>query len=216
MFRVILESQWKWARLFIVAGTVAAFAVPILSVQSLGGPEPALSGDLLAAMQSWSVVYPTLAGALGLLAAMRAWAPDHAGRHVYALILPLPRWRYVWLRFSAGLVLLAAPASAIALGAVLATSIATLPAGLHGYPIGLAIRFTLALLVAYAVFFAISSGTARTAGLILALFGALAATQVLASAANLDLPIAVSALQGIFGWPGPLGIFAGRWMLIDV
>lgn len=215
MFRVILTSQWKWSRLFIVTGTVAAFAIPVLSVQSLGNAD-VQPGDVLSAMQSWSVLYPALAGALGLLAAMRAWAPDHAGRHVYALILPLPRWRYVALRFAAGLVLLAAPVAAVAVGSLLATSVATLPAGLHGYPLALAFRFTLALLVAYAVFFAISAGTARTAGLILALIGVVAAAQILASAANLDLPIATSALAGLFGGTGPLGIFAGRWMLIDV
>jgi hypothetical protein len=215
VFHVILTSQWKWSRLFIVTGTVAAFAIPVLSVQSLGNAD-VQPGDVLSAMQSWSVLYPALAGALGLLAAMRAWAPDHAGRHVYALILPLPRWRYVALRFAAGLVLLAAPVAAVAVGALLATSVTALPAGLHGYPLALAFRFTLALLVAYALFFAISAGTARTAGLILALIGVVAAAQILASAANLDLPIATSALSGLFGGTGPLGIFSGRWMLIDV
>jgi len=216
MFRVILQSQWKWSRLFIVVATVAAFAVPILSVQSTGGADPALPGELLSTMQSWSVIYPTLAGALGLLTAMRAWASDHSGRHVYALVLPLPRWRYVLLRFGAGLALLAGPVIAVTLGALLATKTATLPHGLHGYPLGLALRFALALLVAYAVFFAVSSGTARTAGMFIAAIGIVAAVQVLASAASIDLPIAQTALRGIVDWPGPLAIFAGRWMLIDV
>jgi hypothetical protein len=216
MFRVILGSLWKWSRLFIVTGSVAAFAVPILSVQSAGGASPALPGELLSTIQSWSVFYPTLAGALGLLTAMRAWAPDHAGRHVYALVLPLPRWRYVLLRFAAGLVLLAGPVLAVTLGALLATATATLPAGLHGYPLALALRFTLAVLVAYGVFFAVSSGTARTAGVLIAALGVVVVAQVLASAANLDLPIAETALRGIFDWPGPLAIFASRWMLIDV
>jgi hypothetical protein len=167
-------------------------------------------------MQSWSVAYPTLAGALGLLTAMRAWAPDHLGRHVYALVLPLPRWHYVLLRFGAGLLLLLGPLVAVSLGAMLATSIATLPSGLHGYPLALAVRFGLALFVSYSVFFAISSGTARTAGMLIAALGVVAVAQVLASAASIDLPIAQTALRGIFDWPGPLAIFAGRWMLIDV
>lgn len=216
MFRAILQAQWKWSRLFLVTGTVAAFAIPILSVQIAGGREPGLASDLLGAMLSWSVAYPVLAGALGLLTAMRAWAADHAGRHVHALVLPLPRWRYVMLRFTAGLVLLAAPLIAVTAGAILATATATLPNGLHGYPLGLALRFGLALLVSFAAFFAISAGTARTAGIIIAAIGAVVTAQVLVSAANLDVPIAETALRGVFDWPGPLAIFGARWMLIDV
>src|SRR5205823_857995 len=109
-------------------------------------------------------LYPVLAAALGLLVAIATWAPDHRGRHVHALSLPLPRWRYVLLRFGAGATLLAAPIVAVSAGALLATWSATIPAGLQGYPGALAIRFALAVLVAYAVFFAVSAGTARTAG----------------------------------------------------
>jgi hypothetical protein len=216
VFRVILFSQWKWSRLVVVAGTVAAFAVPVLSVQAAGGAEPADPGSLLVHIQSWGVAYRVLAGALGLFLAMSAWAADHRGRHVYALSLPIPRWRWVGLRFTAGLALLAPPIIALTIGSVLATTTAALPAGLHGYPLGLALRFALAVLVAYAVFFAVSSGTTRTAGIILSVLGALAGAQILASAANLNLPIAQTVLAGILDWPGPLAIFTGRWMLIDV
>lgn len=215
MFRVILHNQWKWSRWFLVTGAVAGFAVPLLSVQVTGAPgvQP---GEIQGAIQAWSVLYPALAGALGLLAAMAAWAPDHRGRHVYALVLPLARWRYVLLRFTSGLGLLALPAAAVALGALLATATATLPPGLHGYPLALALRFVLAMVVGFAVFFAVSAGTARTAGIILASLAAIALVQVLASAANLDLPIAQTIFSQVLEWPGPFAIFTGRWMLIDV
>jgi hypothetical protein len=162
------------------------------------------------------VLYPVLAAALGLLVAIATWAPDHRGRHVHALSLPLPRWRYVLLRFGAGVVLLAAPVVALLAGAVLATRLAAIPPGLEGYPVALTIRFALAVLVAYAVFFAISAGTTRTAGAILAVIGGLILVQVLASAADVHLDL-LTPLQGVLlNWPGPLAIFTGRWMLIDV
>src|SRR5205814_3499155 len=101
MFRVILYTQWKWSRLIVVLGSVAGFALPIISLQGAARPDasPLTPGDLLHTVQSWGVLYPVLAATLGLLVALATWAPDHRGRHVHALVLPLPRWRYVLLRF---------------------------------------------------------------------------------------------------------------------
>jgi hypothetical protein len=218
MFRVILYAQWKWSRLVVTLGTIAAFILPILSVQG-ASPLPASpmrAGEILTMVQAWGVLYPVLAAALGLLVAIATWAPDHRGRHVHALSLPLPRWRYVLLRFGAGLVLLAAPALAVLAGAVFATRFAAIPSGLQGYPVALAIRFGVAVLVAYAVFFAVSAGTTRTAGVILAAIGGVVVVQVLAGLANIHLDV-LTPLQGaLLLWPGPLAIFTGRWMLIDV
>ena len=218
MFRVMLYSQWKWTRLIVILGTVMAFFLPIVSVQGAAGEAgtPPRAGDLLSLVQSWGVLYPVLASALGLLVAIVTWSPDHRGRHVHALSLPLPRWRYVLLRFTAGLALLAAPSLALLVGALLTTHLTRIPAGLEGYPVAIAIRFSLAVLVAYATFFAISAGTTRTAGFILAAIGGLIVIQVLASAANLELDLFTTLQSAITNWPGPLAIFTGRWMLIDV
>jgi hypothetical protein len=218
MFRVILYAQWKWSRLVITLGTIAAFILPVLSVQGASphSTSPMRGGELLGMVQAWGVLYPVLAAALGLLVAIATWAPDHRGRHVHALSLPLPRWRYVLLRFGAGLVLLAAPALAVLFGAVLATRLAAIPPGLEGYPVALAIRFAVAVLVAYAVFFAVSAGTTRTAGLILAAIGGLIVVQLLASLANIDVDVLTPLQSALLLWPGPLAIFTGRWMLIDV
>lgn len=218
MFRVILYAQWKWSRLVITLGTVAAFMLPILSVQGAARDtaSPLRAGEILSLVQSWGVLYPVLAAALGLLVAIATWAPDHRGRHVHALSLPLPRWRYALLRFGAGLVLLAAPALGLLIGAVLATHLAAIPSGLEGYPVALGFRFAVAVLVAYAIFFAISAGTTRTAGVILAVIGGLILVQVLASAADVHLDLLTPLLTVSLNWPGPLAIFTGRWMLIDV
>ena len=218
MFRAVLYAQWKWSRLIVVLGTVAAFAIPLLSLQGAARPgRGALQAqELLRAVQSWGTLYPLLAAALGLLVAIAAWAADHRGRHIRALTLPLPRWHYVLLRFAAGFVLLVAPIAAVLAGAFLATWTATLAPGLQAYPIALTVRFALAVFVAYAVFFAISAGTARTAGIILSVIAVLIFVQVVANMASLDLNLRGVLQTALVGGPGPLAVFTGRWMLVDV
>ncbi len=218
MFRVVLYTQWKWSRLIVVLGTLAAFAIPLLSLQGAARADRGAlqAQDLLRSVQSWGSLYPLLATALGLLMAIAAWAPDHRGRHIHALTLPLPRWEYVLLRFGAGFVLLAAPIAAVAIGALLASLTATIPPGLQAYPIALAVRFTFAMFVAYAVFFAVSAGTARTAGIILGVIAAIILVQVVAGIANIDLNLFGVAQTALALGPGPLAVFTGRWMLVDV
>ncbi len=218
MFRVILYSQWKWSRLIVAAGTIAGFALPIISMQGAAGADrsPLQAQELLRAAQSWGTLYPVLAAALGLLVAIATWAADHRGRHIHALTLPLPRWQYVLLRFGTGVTVLTGPMLAVLVGAVLATATAAIPPGLQAYPIALALRFAIAVLVAYAVFFAISAGTARTAGIILGTIGALILIQIVASVANVELDLFGRAQLVILNWPGPFAVFTGRWMLVDV
>src|SRR5438046_496396 len=92
----------------------------------------------------------------------------------------------------------------------------TLPPGLHCYPLARALRFGLAVLVAYSLFVAVSAGTARTDGLILGLVAAVIVIQVCASVANLEFSVADRLQIILVNWPGPLAVFTGRWMLIDV
>jgi len=218
MFRAVLYAQWKWSRLIVVLGTVAGFAIPLLSLQGAARPDRGAlqAQELLRAVQSWGSVYPLLAAALGLLIAIAAWAADHRGRHIHALTLPLPRWQYVALRFCAGLALLTPPIAAVLIGALLGTVMATLPPGLQAYPIALTVRFALAVFVAYAVFFAVSAGTARTAGIILGVIAVLVLVQVMASVANLEWDLLGTLQVALLQGPGPLAVFTGRWMLIDV
>ncbi len=217
MYSVVLASQWRWSRIAVVFGTVAGFAIPLLSVQGATRGEGGQPADaLLQWLRSWSILYPLLAGALGLIVAMAAWAPDHRGRHVHALSLPVPRWRYVLLRLFAGLTVLLLPIAAVQVGALLAANLAAVPPGLQTYAWALGLRFALAAVVAFTVFFAISGGTARTAGLFLAIIALVLVGHLMIEAAGLRFDLAGSMQQVVFNWPGPLAIFAGRWMLIDV
>jgi hypothetical protein len=122
----------------------------------------------------------------------------------------------VLLRFGSGVTVLAGPILAVLVGALLATTMASLPVGLQGYPLALALRFAMAVLVAYAVFFAVSAGTARTAGVILGVIGAVIVVQIVASVANVELDLLGKLQVVILNWPGPLAVFTGRWMLVDV
>ncbi len=218
MFRMILYTQWKWSRLAVAIGAVAAFALPVLSVGQFGRAQ-ATRWDIqamLGSIQAWGVLYPVLAIVLGLAVAALAWTYDHRGRHVYALSLPIPRWHYALLRFGAGAVLLAGPVIALWAGALVATGSATVPSGLHAYPTTLALRFALATVVGYSMFFAAASGTMRTARYILGAIGLLIAIDVVAAIAGVNLHIFESVFLRLIVWPGPLDILTGRWMLIDV
>lgn len=217
IFLVLLGSQWRWSRIVVLFGTLAGFLLPILSLQGATSGARAMPADqLLRFLQSWGILYPLLAGLLGLLVAMAAWAPDHRGRHVHALSLPLPRWQYVLFRLLAGLTVLTPPVLAVLIGAVLATQTATIPAGMQGYAGALGVRFALAVLVAFSTFFAVSGGTARTAGIILSFFALIIVSQVMLAAAGVELDLIGPIQQAVLNWPGPLAIFSGRWMLIDV
>lgn len=218
MFRAILEVQWKWARLVVVAGAIFGFAIPLLAVQGAtdASGDPVTVSQLLATIHGVGVFFPVLAAAAGLLLAVSAWSGDHAGRHVYALSLPLPRWQFVLYRYGAGLVLLLAPVAGVWLGSLVAVAGAQIPPGLHAYPHMVTLRFMLCTLVAFSVFFAISAGTQRTAGLILSAMLAVVVLQLVFSAIKVDINILGWIVDRLFVWPGPLEIYTGQWSLIDV
>ena len=60
------------------------------------------------------------------------------------------------------------------------------------------------------------SGTTRTAGYVLAIIGGLIVVQVLFEAAGVHVSLIPFIGDRLILWPGPLEIFSGRWMLIDV
>ncbi len=218
MFRVILYTQWKWSRLALLPLVVLAFSLPVLSVHRIGATE-AQGIDVFVLLQRlgrFSVWYPALAALTGLVVAIAAWYGDNKGNHAYALSLPIPRWHYVLLRFAAGAVLLAVPLIAMWLGAMTATAGTEIPIGLSAYPHALTVRFALAVLMSYALFFAVASASSRTAGLVLGAIGALAAVQVLLQAAGLRARFVAIVFNQLISSLGPLGIFTGPWTLIDV
>jgi len=213
MWRVMLETQWKWTRGMLLLLSVASFALPLLSLRT--SLDARSEGHFIASMQGWSAGYAVVAAGLGLVMAILGWSYDHRLRHVYALSLPIPRWRYVLLRFSAGLALLALPVLALAVGTHIVAFSALIPKTLHAYPVALTLRFAFATLVAYAVFFAISSATARTAGYILGKLGVLLVVQILLETAGSHVNVVGHLIDVVFATSGLLAVFNGRWMLID-
>lgn len=217
MWRIILYSQWKWSRAWLLPVTVVGFAIPYFMLRV--GYESERYWDaagLLEQVAMWGKAYPALAAGLGLLVGATAWIHDHRGSHVYALVLPTPRWYYVLLRYSAGLVLLLPVIVAVLLGTVSATMFTTLPPGIYAYPVQLTARFVLAALLAYSLFFTIASGTQKAAGIVLGLVGIVVTSQLLAGIAGADLNVLESTFDRITIWPGPLEVFVGRWMLVDL
>jgi hypothetical protein len=214
VFKAILKTQWQWTRMAVLLAAIAAFTMPLMSMNSnvpLNQPRTYIS-----LMQTWGVGYVVLAATVGLTVAILAWSSDHRGHHVYALALPVARWRYVLMRFGAGVLFLVPVAAALCAGALIAVGLFPVPQGLHAYPWALAARFGFAALVAFAIFFAISVATARTAGYILGAIAAVLVVQFLADAAGLHWQVVSHAVDLVLAYPGVLSVFSGRWALIDV
>jgi hypothetical protein len=219
MYAQMLKAQWRSMGVIVVVLAVVAFGVPLMTVLYGGSLRQSSSyavANWLAAATAVGYAMPVIALLIGVLLGMAVWSEDHLGGHVYALSLPLPRWRYVLLRFGVGLTLLAAPALALTVGTTIAAAAVDLPDGLHAYPLSLALRFTVALVVCYALFFALSTATRRVALALLGGVGGIALADVLLAALG-KVPVVVAFIfQLLTTWPGPLAILMGRWALFDV
>jgi hypothetical protein len=235
MFRQILFVTWKATRFGMIPFIMAAFGLPLLSVQGVRHAAAAgvpledgritTGAEVLEWVTEWSHLYPALALALGAVLALLVWNWDHRGTHVYPLSLPLPRWKYVLLKMGAGGVLLLIPVGVLWLGSLLAVSTVEIPDGLRAYPTAITFRFLLATLIAFAVFFALAAGTIRTAVILLIVWIALVflgegVPPILGGL--LDMPRLSRfhfldwILNTSMSWPGPFEVFAGNWLLIDV
>lgn len=211
---VLLATQWKWTRSVLLLISVTTFAIPLLSLRSsIGARDDSL---FINSMQGWAVGYAFAAAGVGLLIGILSWSNDHRLRHVYALSLPIERWRYSLMRFTAGLTLITLPVLTLFVGAEIVAHSSFVPSTLHAYPVALTLRFAFATLVAYAVFFAISAGTARTAGYILATIGLMFALQIVLQAAGSRVNLTEYFADLFLAAPGLLAVFGGRWMLVDV
>jgi hypothetical protein len=214
MFRMIAETQWKWSRGPVVLASVIAFSLPLLSMRAAAAADRA--DQYVRILEPWGVAFAIAASGLGLILAITAWSHDHRGRHVYALSLPVERWRYALMRFGAGLLFLAAPTLALLLGSIVAVALHVVPQGLHAYPVALALRFGLAALVSFALFFAVSSATQRTAGIVLGIIAGIVIAAYLSDLLRFRFETWEQLERLIFSPGGPLAVFIGRWTLIDV
>lgn len=210
----LFETQWKWTRSVLLLISITTFAIPLLSLRSSAGARD--DSLFITTMQGWAVSYAFAAAGVGLLIGILSWSYDHRLRHVYALSLPIERWRYALMRFTAGLTLIALPIATLFIGTEIVAHSSLIPSTLHAYPVALTLRFAFAALVAYSVFFAISAATARTAGYILASIGLVFALQIMLQAAGSRLNLPGYLADLFLAAPGLLAVFGGRWMLVDV
>jgi hypothetical protein len=214
MFKALMAVQWKGTRGAALLATILGFAIPLASVQGYT-PTDTSAGYIIGRMQAFGVAYALLAAGVGLAFAVVAWSPDHKGRHVYALSLPIDRSWYAGMRFGAGASFLVLPALGVLVGSLVAVAIRSFPPGLHGYPVSLALRFLLASGVAFSIFFAIAASTPKAAGIILGLVASVFIVAFIFSAATIEYDVLGRASDFLFTEPGPLSVFTGRWMLID-
>lgn len=228
MYKSMLFLHWKQIRHVLALAVIVSFSLPLLTVQGLGTAPGMDRASLdayrfLATYQDWAGFFPLLALVIGVTMALSAWNWDHQLKHVYALSLPLSRWEYTLQKLLAGMTLCMLPAVGLWLGAVAATLSIELPTGLHAYPNELAVRYLFAMLLSYAVLFAMAAGTVRTT---LGVTGAVLAFFVVGTLAN-DLLAGyvvyfqeTEVVQNVFEWimsgPGPFAVFTGNWSLIDV
>ena len=229
MYQPMLYLHWQQIKFGLIPFILAAYALPLLTVQGLGTPAGSASVvgldayRIVSENQAWLYFYPLLAAAIGVTLALSAWNWDHQLKHVYSLSLPLTRIEYTMLKMGAGAVLALLPAVALWIGAHVASMSVSLPEGLHAYPNQLAFRFLFATLLAYSVLFAMASGTIKTtvyvlSGLVVLL---VLGNEVGALLANY---FAVFERQPLLYWllelsitaPGPFEVFTGNWSLIDV
>lgn len=228
MFQQILFTQWKSFRLGLIPFVVAAFALPLLAVQGLGPVPEGYQGarvglqTLFDSWQFWLPWFPALAVTVGATAALNAWSWDHKTDHIYALSLPISRPRYAAWKMGAGALLVAVPALALWLGALLASASIDVPASVNTYPTALATRFLLASLIGYSIMFAMAAGTIRTTVRVLTgvaalvILGSITSDYLAAVMPGLGLGFDQWLAGSLMTWPGPFEVFLGNWSLIDV
>lgn len=219
MFSNILRTQWKSIAAPVLILALVVFAVPVWQLAGAeafgGGGRPELALPVLTALLATSGIYPLMAYAAGSVLAIGSWYDDFQGKHVYALILPVPRWYYLLLRMAVGLTFVGALVVALWLSAVVASAQVNLPPGLHAYPGGLAVRFALAACVSFVLTFAMCSASRRALRILGLTFIGLVVLAVLVGVMGATSPLTWVS-DHIARWPGILDAFTGRWLLIDV
>lgn len=226
MLKSFMLMQWKVSRWAIAILLPLCFTTPIL-VARFGGrvssgefSEPAL--DFLHGTSVWLTFFPVLAAVTGLTFALTAWTWDHNTNHVYALSLPIERWRYSLFKMISGAAWMLVPVVALLAGTLAAMATVKLPAGLHAYPFSFTLRFLFGALILYAIIFSMASGTVKTTlriviGVVAFFVVGTLITEMLSAAFNTRIPSPIGILfEALMEWPGPFNVFGGSWMLFDV
>ena len=174
------------------------------------------ASDLITVSNILGAVFAFAAISTGVLVQDASIRPDVEGRYIYALSLPV-RWQQLLLRRTgAGLLLLIIPAIFVWIGGVLATSLIVIPYSLHTYAGGVAMRFFLASVLAFAVWSVVVRYSGKKSSVIvltvLLLLILVPLALLLAGKGYLIEPV----FRGIIDPPSPFSVFTARWALIDV
>ncbi len=218
MQNAILRIQWKACWHLVIALSVAAFALPIVSVR-VGWHEAASNLPLfLTELELWGLFYPVLAGVSALIVALGIWMSDRRGGHVYALLLPVSRSRYLlWYRYSCRPGALACRWWRLCGPGRLSPAAASTcrPAsGSSRMRSRSSSRWCCSCSSGSRSRFA--SASSRTVGLaIRVLAGLFLAVHVAVLLLAPQTNVLLITLKALATWPGPLAALGGRWMLID-
>ena len=218
MFAQTLYVQWKWNRDFLAFFTLVAFVAPLIILWiAMTHVGVSTARELVIVGGVIGVTAGVVAVLAGVTLAWQGYGVDERAGHTYALSLPVTRLRALGMRAGAAGLLLVIPAVGVWIGAMTASAQAKLPPTLESYAGSLAVRALLASWLAHACMFGLRYAAGRRAKAVLAgliiLGGTLAFLS--ASAPALHDPI-VRLGRFLVDGPGPLGILAGRWTLIDV
>lgn len=216
MLKAIMRIQWKGSWHLVAALALAAFALPIVSVRTGWSDSQANLPQFLAELELWGLFYPVLAAVAAIVVATSVWISDRRGHHIYALLLPIPRWRYVLYRYLGGLVLLLPVVLALWAGAMIATGSLDLPTGLRAFPHALAAKFALVLLLLFGIAFAVAAASKQALGISLRLLGLFIAVHTAVILLRPGTNLIWTVVSALGTSPGPFAPLGGRWMLIDV
>src|SRR6056297_3352917 len=124
----MLKLHWRAARWPMLPVLIAAFGLPLMAGWSTW--DATYSVDAVEATSAWSVIdstavwglsFPVLAAIAGSIIGLCAWTWDHKHDHIYALSLPIHRWKYSAMKFAGGTILVAATTGVFAMGAGLSS-----------------------------------------------------------------------------------------------
>jgi hypothetical protein len=217
-FAALLYTQWKHQRhelivFAIVGGLIAPACLWDVVGSRSGGNILGLIGTagLIGALGS------VLAIATGLVLAIRPFVLDAQSKHTYPLALPVTRTHYTLLRVASGMTLVLLPTTGFLIGSLVAAQ--ALPPSyllVRAYPFGLALRFLLATITAFAIGFGVQYGFGRRAARIIVITAITVAGFEVLGQLVLHGSVTAPLWQLLLSNVSPFRVFFTRWMLFDV
>jgi hypothetical protein len=209
----LLRVQGRMLGPVVGLGMVAAVALPLATIQGLGGGATGNEAlrTLLFQSERLAAAYQYLALCAGAFVAVATWLPDIGGRWVYAFTLPVPRANYAAARFASGLALLVPVALALWVAALVATAVVHVPAAVQAHPHLMTLRFLVSAWIVYAaVSVLVLSGRAAWA------VPVAVTVLLLLSAAGHGAPLDLLSDALFLRSFSPFRVLLGPWMLFDV